>query len=114
MAGGGRELGPARVRGSLWDLGGYPGLVPDERALGWVAGELWELQGEEIWAPLDRYEGIDPDEPEPQIYRRDEIEVFARDVSNPVRAWVYVFIGSTAGHRPIASGDWLAMETDSS
>lgn len=49
----------ALTRGSLLDLGAYPGLIPGED---WVLGELWTLASEhvlETLSVLDHVEGYD-------------------------------------------------------
>ena len=63
-----RLLRPARfiargsIFGTLYDLGQYPGVHKTSRRIGRVAGELYELTGEDLGgrlAALDRYEGSD-------------------------------------------------------
>jgi gamma-glutamylcyclotransferase (GGCT)/AIG2-like uncharacterized protein YtfP len=50
-------LGPATVRGRLYDLGPYPGLVLDEAA-STVQGELFALpEDPAVLSALDDYEG---------------------------------------------------------
>ncbi len=42
-----RAVGEGFVRGALYDLGGYPGAVPDAKAKGWIAGTVMELPEDE-------------------------------------------------------------------
>lgn len=59
-------LGPARVRGRLFDLGPYPALAdgPDQ-----VHGEVYRVDAGTL-ARLDRIEDFDPRDPEGSLYRR--------------------------------------------
>jgi gamma-glutamylcyclotransferase (GGCT)/AIG2-like uncharacterized protein YtfP len=80
----------ARVRGRLFDLGSYPGMVPDAGS-GFVTGELYVVKPEEwdaLISVLDRYEGCGPDDPEPHEYRRVIVEVRTED--GTVASWAYV------------------------
>jgi gamma-glutamylcyclotransferase (GGCT)/AIG2-like uncharacterized protein YtfP len=93
-----RFLGPARCRGAIHDLGGYPGLVARGRA--WVAGELYRCEA--VQETLDRLDLL-------------EIEAgFARRIL-PVRwrqgeaqAWVYVYAGPLDGAALIPGGSYKA------
>jgi gamma-glutamylcyclotransferase (GGCT)/AIG2-like uncharacterized protein YtfP len=94
-------VGPARLRGRLYDLGHFPGLA-DGRSGDWVQGELYRLTGPDparLLASLDRYEG--------RAFRREVREAESADATR-VEAYVYLFAGSLRGRRRIASGDYLA------
>ena len=96
-------VGPARLRGRLYDLGAFPGLA-DGRSGDWVQGELYRLAGADPAAlldALDRYEG--------HAFRRVAREAVRAD-GTCVAAWVYRFAGSVRGRRRIASGDYLAEQ----
>jgi gamma-glutamylcyclotransferase (GGCT)/AIG2-like uncharacterized protein YtfP len=94
-------IGPARLRGRLYDLGPFPGFA-DGRSGDWVQGELYRLTGPDpakLLDSLDRYEG--------RAFRRVVREAESPDGAK-TEAWVYLFAGSTRGRRRIASGDYLA------
>jgi gamma-glutamylcyclotransferase (GGCT)/AIG2-like uncharacterized protein YtfP len=94
-------VGPARLRGRLYQLGAFPGLAEGRRGE-WVQGELYRLAGadaEALLAALDRYEG--------RAFRRVVREAEGADGTR-VPAYVYLFAGSLRGRRRIASGDYLA------
>lgn len=77
------SIRPGLVRGALFDLGSYPGLVPGED---WILGELWTLQSDHVpktLAVLDEVEGYDPAE-DRGLYVRREIPAWSLDRSRKV------------------------------
>lgn len=102
-----RWLGAGWVAGRLYDLGRYPGLVPDIRA-GAVHGDVYRLREQRaLLRALDRYEGCGPRMPRPREYRRETVQVhFGR---RRLRAWVYVYNRPVAGLRTVAGGDYLRV-----
>lgn len=108
-------LGPAtlegsgRVRGSLLDLGGYPGVVLDDG--GWVQGELYRVPDLAArLARLDRAEGYDPADGAGSLYLRRRVPVHVAE-GPPGDAWLYVYNGPPGGGPRIPSGDWRAHVT---
>ncbi len=100
-------LGPARYRGRLYDLGTYPGVVPDPDHF--VHGELYALRRDDtarIFAYLDAYEGCDPQRPEAGEYRRVQDTVLLPD-GRELSAWIYLYNGDLSQTQPIPSGDWF-------
>jgi len=100
---GAHRVGPARMRGRLYDLGAFPGLAEGRRG-DQVQGELYALAGDTaaLLDALDRYEG--------RAFRRVVREALPVDGGAPVPAWVYLYAGSVRGRRRIASGDYLAEQ----
>lgn len=98
-------LGPARVRGRLYRVHWYPGLVPST-AEEWVLGDLFALphRGGLLQA-LDAYERFRPSQPKRGDFRRDVWEVTGPE--GPVRAWVYGYHGPVSERLRIQSGDFL-------
>lgn len=103
-----RFLGDARVRGRLFDLGSYPGMVLDQSS-GLVAGELYEITSNwaDVIARLDEYEGCTAEDPQPHQYRRELVEVL-RPGGAPVTAWAYVLSRDPGDFPVIESGDYLS------
>jgi gamma-glutamylcyclotransferase (GGCT)/AIG2-like uncharacterized protein YtfP len=99
------SLGDARVRGVLYRVAAYPGLVLDAEA-GWVQGELYRLRDPGVLERLDAYEGVGPLDPEPREYRRIRATVQCLD-GEEHEAWVYEYGWDPAGLEIIASGDFL-------
>jgi glycerophosphoryl diester phosphodiesterase len=107
-----RSLGPARVRGRLYDLGSYPGAVPDPGATCWIEGELVGLGADSpplAW--FDEYEGIDPDDPERGLFRRERVLALDR-AGREVACWIYAYARSVAGRRAIPAGIWSSRGSD--
>ncbi|HWE37530.1 MAG TPA: gamma-glutamylcyclotransferase family protein [Isosphaeraceae bacterium] len=72
------------VRGRLFDLGPYPGLVDcGVESAGWVEGHVRRVELRELVERLDPYEGV-----EEGLYRR----IVARTRGGRA-AWVYEFAG---------------------
>lgn len=92
----GRVTGGWRVRGTLFDLGRYPGLVLDGG--GEVRGEL--LESGEIGELLRITDEIEGDE-----YERVEVTAESED-GVPRRAWTYRYLADTGGLRRLAGGEW--------
>lgn len=93
-------VGEARCRGRLYDLGDYPGMTLE--GTGRVQGELYRVQGDGAIEMIDRHEGYYPETREGSTYVRRLEEMVDRDL----KAWVYVYNGSTNGHDVIESGSW--------
>lgn len=99
LLGGARFVAKASMRGVLYDLGAYPGLVQKRTAAHSVLGELYELpedRAPRLLRALDRYEGR-------EFLRR---RVFVRLRNGRRRAaWTYVLKDAPArAARPIRSG----------
>ena len=100
-----RRLGEGWVAGRLYDLGAYPGLVPDPGA-GDVIGDIYRLrQSRALLAALDRYEACGPRMPGPREYRRVPIQV--RWKRRRLWVWIYAYRRPTQGLRVLPGGDYL-------
>lgn len=96
-----RAIGPCRIPGVMYDLGGHPGLVAGE---GGVVGELFEVADPSVVAKLDAFEDYYPHAPERSRYLRRQIMLLT-----PARkAWVYVWNQPVEGYARVDTGDWLA------
>ncbi|QPK64719.1 gamma-glutamylcyclotransferase [Methylomonas sp. LL1] len=98
----------ASLPGKLYQIGCYPGAVPEPAASGFrVHGEVYRLLDPARLLPiLDEYEECTGHFPQPHEYRRVSASVTLAD-GWPLKAWVYWFRHSTAGLRQISSGDYL-------
>lgn len=108
-------VGPCRVRGALFALGWYPGLVVDGDAAegaaatppvaapaGLVTGELFRVLDPAVVAVLDRFEGFDPASPDTSEYLRVRVRVVEPDLA----AWVYAYVGPRHPGDHLTHGDW--------
>ena len=101
-----RFLGEYQIRGRLYDLGQYPGLVVDPDCNDLVTGHLFQLKNVPITLGiLDRYEAIFPGEEADCEYRRELVSVFREgDTQN---TWTYVYNYPLADQPQIHSGNYL-------
>jgi len=101
-------ISEARVKGKMYDLGSYPAAVPTTDDY-FIIGELYDLKNPSdfAWAieQLDDYEGLNPEEGEMQLYKRELAEVFHND--RQATAWIYWYNGTVEGQPLIVSGDVL-------
>jgi gamma-glutamylcyclotransferase (GGCT)/AIG2-like uncharacterized protein YtfP len=96
-------LGEARIAGSLYDIGTYPGLLVNPSP-GWVSGELFKVD-EEMIQSLDALEEYNPEEPERSEYLRRVVTVWT-PTGVPMKAVTYIFNRDVQGFVFIDSGDY--------
>lgn len=99
-------LGPARVKGKLFDMGSYPAAIPAEED-SYIVGELYHIMNpdEFSWAigQLDDYEGVSAEQGDQPLYFRSVTDVLID--GDTKLAWIYWFKGDITGKPVIASGD---------
>ena len=84
-----RSLGTGTVRGTLYDLGKYPGLQlygTDE-----ICGEVLEFRDPSILKSLDAYEGYDAKKPSQSLFVRKQCQVRLTDKDRDLLCWVYEY-----------------------
>lgn len=99
-------LGEAVVKGKLYDLGEYPAAVATGEEK-FISGELYCINNplEFSWAigQLDDYEGLNTEESETPLYKREE--VIAYQHGEPHTAWIYWYNKELVGKPEIESGN---------
>ncbi|ULQ55121.1 gamma-glutamylcyclotransferase [Flavihumibacter rivuli] len=104
----------ARVNGLLYDMGEYPAAIPADTDKT-IIGELYVIRNadEFDWAiaQLDDYEGVDPEEGDEKLYRREQAVILLPDGSQ-TWAWIYWFNGDVSGKPIVESGDVLQYLAD--
>jgi gamma-glutamylcyclotransferase (GGCT)/AIG2-like uncharacterized protein YtfP len=101
-----RPVGEGFVRGVLYDMGGYPGAVPDENAKSRIAGTVMLLpEDKSVLRQLDAYEGFDPRSPETSEYVRElrRVELVTGD---SLQCWIYIYKWKPDPERAIVNGIW--------
>lgn len=102
-----KRLGPATLRAQLFDIGGYPGVIPPNTDNQRVVGELFEVSHPDfLWLPLDKFEGIGEGFSEPYEYRR-ELALVQTEDGREVEAAVYWYNWPLDGKVRVCSGDYL-------
>jgi len=96
--------GEASVRGRLYDLGAYPGVVLDPTGAHRVQGEVARFAADAaLWELLDRYEGVDPRHPGAGLFRRVRCDAQRTD-GGFVRLWLYEYARDPGGAPLLADG----------
>ena len=99
--------GRARIRGRLYDLGEYPGVLITTDRSRWVHGDVYTLKNaDEALARLDEYEGCGPGDPKPHEFEPVMDDAVLED-GRIKRVWVYVYRGALDGKQEIPSGDYF-------
>lgn len=101
-------IGPATVKGILFDNGEYPIALPTTEDK-FIHGELYTITRPEefsyIIGQIDDYEGVNAEEGETALYKRETATVYCN--SQQHNAWVYWFTGNAHGLPQIVHGDVL-------
>ncbi len=87
-----QDVGKGTVKGTLFDIGAYPGLVLQGDTS--IQGVIVETDDGAV-AQLDEYEAVTEG-----LYERRRVAV-ERDGGGSLVAWTYVYLGSTDGLNPI-------------
>lgn len=98
-------IGPARLAGTLYPMGWYPGLVlgGEQQVVGEVYAVLPALEDR-----LDEIEGLLP-EPSGEYAKR---EVTVESERGPLQCFVYEIAAPLVAHlEPLPDGDWLQRAT---
>lgn len=99
-------LGPATIRGRLYDLRRYPALVDSDDPADLVHGEVFALhEPPKSFTWLDRYECIVPGQHGHNEYQRVE-RVVRLASGREISAWVYLYRKSVAQAARIDAGRW--------
>jgi gamma-glutamylcyclotransferase (GGCT)/AIG2-like uncharacterized protein YtfP len=102
-----RWCGRATLRGRLYRVSWYPGLVPDEGAEP-ILGDLLEVKADMLPA-LDAFEGLPPGSLCGPEYERRRLEIDLLK-GGRTEAWVWVWRAPTDHLVEVPSGDWLEVE----
>jgi gamma-glutamylcyclotransferase (GGCT)/AIG2-like uncharacterized protein YtfP len=99
-------VGDGFVRGRLYDLGEYPGVVLDTRGEK-IPGKIFRLPEEpEVLKRLDEYEECDATQPEGSLFLRKECPVTRRNGNKKLICWVYVYNPHAGAGPATTSGDF--------
>ena len=86
-----REIGPAILRGTRYDLGDYPGVVIHPDCPDIVQGTVFELpEDPAVLIALDHYEDYRPTDPTARLFVRVALPVTQPD-GTPLECWVYLY-----------------------
>ena len=101
-------VGPGKIKGRLYDMGEYPAAIPAEEGA-FIIGELYQLKEnlDFYWVieQIDDYEGINVEEGETPLFKRETVDVYLND--RTITAWVYWYNGDVTNRPVIKSGDIL-------
>ena len=107
LAAGADLLGPATVRGKLYLITHYPGLLHSDDAGDIVHGELYRLRDvDKLMAALDDYESVGPGHEAPTLYLR-ELMPATLDDGSVMEAWTYIYNRPVDEAKRIKSGKFL-------
>ena len=96
------RIGDATVRGTLYDLGSFPGVVVEGE--GMVRGVLLRVP-RDAWAALDAYEGCPLPGGDGGLFERIRTTAHLA-TGEALNCWLYVYARDVGNRTPVASGDW--------
>jgi gamma-glutamylcyclotransferase (GGCT)/AIG2-like uncharacterized protein YtfP len=101
-----RVVGEGFVHGVLYDLGGYPGAVPDPKTTGKIAGTVLELpEDANVLRKLDAYEEFDPEAPAASEFVRVRQSVEMSE-GGAMECWFYRYNWRPHSARAIEDEEW--------
>jgi gamma-glutamylcyclotransferase (GGCT)/AIG2-like uncharacterized protein YtfP len=101
-----------RLKGRLYDLSDYPGVVLNENCDSYIYGSVVELKDpQETVKHLDDYEGFGDDQDQPNLFIREIASIETN--SELIDCWVYLYNLPIDGFRLIESGDYIFYKSKS-
>jgi gamma-glutamylcyclotransferase (GGCT)/AIG2-like uncharacterized protein YtfP len=101
------------VRGTLYDLGDYPGAVLDPTSPRMIVGTVLQLPDDAGFLhQLDAYEGFDPNAPEESLFLRVRHPVTVAS-GRTLQCWVYVYNRAPLRARIVAGGTFQSDQFES-
>ncbi|TFF39587.1 gamma-glutamylcyclotransferase family protein [Mucilaginibacter psychrotolerans] len=97
-------LSAGKIKGRLYDIGEYPGLMFDAAGY-FIHGNIYSVDTDDVLQVLDAYEGVGPLEDQPNLYQRINCPIVTNDGDK--NAWVYVYNLPVEGSPEITSGNYL-------
>jgi gamma-glutamylcyclotransferase (GGCT)/AIG2-like uncharacterized protein YtfP len=99
--------GMCKVKGILYDIGKYPGAVPDPSGASIITGELIRITNpDRVFEFLDNYEGFDNNDMDASEYcRKLEWVELATGVS--IEAWIYWYNFPVTNKQRISGNDYI-------
>jgi gamma-glutamylcyclotransferase (GGCT)/AIG2-like uncharacterized protein YtfP len=94
-------IGEGTVRGILYDLGQFPGVVEGD---GLVRGVVLRVPPD-AWPAMDAYEGCPIPGGDDGLFKRIPTRA-TLDTGEKVACWLYVYARDVRGRRAVESGDW--------
>jgi gamma-glutamylcyclotransferase (GGCT)/AIG2-like uncharacterized protein YtfP len=96
---------PGKIRGILYDIGEYPGLVIPGDVEQYIYGSVFKLcHPEENLRVIDDYEGFGPGQEQPNLFVRVIKPVETNN--DIIEAWVYLYNLPVADLPQITSGSY--------
>lgn len=101
-------VGTGWVRGSLYDLGEFPGAILEPSSGRRIVGNVFLLPGNPaVLEALDAYEEFDPAAPEQSQFLR--VRATAElSTGSTLECWIYVFNQDVRSAVLIECGDWMS------
>jgi gamma-glutamylcyclotransferase (GGCT)/AIG2-like uncharacterized protein YtfP len=87
-----KKVGDGSIRGSMYNLGDYPGAVQDNRSHR-VFGSVYQVPNLAVLRRLDLYEGFNPLRPTSSTFVRRKVIVRMAEGGH-IRSWAYLYNGS--------------------
>lgn len=99
----GEFLGPCRFRGSMLNLGGFPGVVAGDTL---CHGVRWRVKDAGIIPAMDEFEDV-TDDPATSLYLRRRVPVLDdTGAETGEHAWIYIYNQKTDGFTTLSDGNW--------
>jgi gamma-glutamylcyclotransferase (GGCT)/AIG2-like uncharacterized protein YtfP len=101
----GSYLSEGKIKGQLYDIGDYPGLVLTASLKEYVYGSIYQLNNvKETLKIIDDYEGCGPDQHQPNLFVRVREAIVTRD--SVTIAWIYIYNLPVYSLRKMPSGKY--------